>query len=761
MKDSLKNKSVIFRSISVALAVSLFSACSHKPLDPQAAGVQNLKTLPTEANSESELPIATLRDVESFRLSDPEGPKVLAEEFEQIPTEINPLVEKWIAYFQGRGRGHMERYLSRSTRYMKIMKKILRDNGLPEDLIYIALIESGFSYKATSRAAAVGYWQFIRGTGRRYGMEINAMIDERRDPILSTQAAAEYFKGLYSVFGSWYLAMASYNVGENRVKREVMKNMTRDFWVLAKKRRLPKETINYVPKFIAAKLIGNNPAKYGFVDIDYMTPLEFEHITVDRPLNLKVMAEKMNYEYDDLKQLNPKFKGEIAPLKENGKLDLRVPLGMVQQAKVAAAESAVEKVEYIADAGEIEIYKVKTGDSLKTIARKYKTTVAWLRDQNDLKKGKRLRIGQRIFVPDLASKKSTEKLVARQQLANKENTAVIAATSMTGSTSEANQQPDRNSTAPTESGSVDTANVEKASPRPEIITGKGVFYIVQAGDTLTEIADDYNSSVEELRKMNKLSKGSVLRKGMRIKVPKDDGLPTDPNGSKGEDLLVDKNLRIDDNVSDKNGEKANDRSAAQTSDKSSPDSNVEIKETLKASPDINATEASADRSEIGKDTEASQRRPQSDSGAVGGSRPSDRMASALKSSHVVQEGENLVSIAHRYGVTVNALRKANNLRKKSVLRVGAKLVIPGENRPQTINKNTMTPHQKVAVAKKVKPRVHIVKKGENLHLIAEKYKVEIAEIRNKNKSLLGSKLFVGSRLLIPSSEAKEREASLR
>src|SRR5690606_22915050 len=138
-------------------------------------------------------------------------------------------------------------------------------------------------------------------------LDINAFVDERRDPVFATQAAAEYFKGLYSVFGSWYLAMASYNVGENRVKREVMNHYTRDFWELARKKRLPAETINYVPKFIAAKMIGKDPAKYGFDDIDYLPPIEFDHITVSQPVNLRMMAEKLNLNYEDFKALNPKF----------------------------------------------------------------------------------------------------------------------------------------------------------------------------------------------------------------------------------------------------------------------------------------------------------------------------------------------------------------------------------------------------------------------------------------------------------------------
>ena len=146
------------------------------------------------------------------------APEQQVEELEIIPTELNANVEKWIAYFQGRGRPHMEKYLLRSTRYEALMKKVLRDNKLPEDLFYVALIESGFSSEAFSHASAVGFWQFVRGTGKRYKLTINKMVDSRRDPVLSTQAAAEYFKDLYKEFNSWYLSMAAYNVGEGRVQ---------------------------------------------------------------------------------------------------------------------------------------------------------------------------------------------------------------------------------------------------------------------------------------------------------------------------------------------------------------------------------------------------------------------------------------------------------------------------------------------------------------------------------------------------------------
>jgi len=417
------------------LLLALLAGCAHRQTDSRNQG-----TVTADGQ---------LKDVESFRLTDPEPPQIVDQELESIPSEMNERVQQWVSYFQGRGRPHMERYLARSSRYMTLMKRILRQNGVPEDLIYIALIESGFSSRATSRAAAVGYWQFIKGTGKRYGLEINGLVDERRDPVLATQAAAEYYKGLYSVFGSWYLAMAAYNVGENRVKREVMNHYTRDFWELARKKRFPSETINYVPKYIAAKMIGKNPEKYGFTDIEYEKAIEFDMIKVDRPVNLRAMASKMGVDYEHFKYLNPKFRGEIAPTKPNGVLELKVPVGQTQLAMSAARESFVEKVEMIADTGDTQMYRVRSGDSLYTIARKYRTTVAWLRDVNDIKAGRKLRIGMRLQVPDRSgSKQRAKPVVAKREQPVKEDQ-------------------------------------EKAASNPEIVRNGQTFYIVQPGDTVS------------------------------------------------------------------------------------------------------------------------------------------------------------------------------------------------------------------------------------------------------------------------------------
>lgn len=525
--------------ITLTLVLALVSACAHRSTTPE--------TTPTAATDSNNA--AAVKDLESFRLKDAEGPQVVDQELETIPTEVNPQVEQWINYFKGRGARHMERYLARSTRYEKLMKKVLRDNGLPEDLFYIALIESGFSSSARSHASAVGYWQFIRGTGKRYGLEINAMLDERRDPVLATQAAAEYFKGLYSVFGSWYLAMASYNVGENRVKREVMNHYTRDFWELAKKKRFPKETVNYIPKFIAAKLIAKNPEQYGFGEIDYMTPIEFDHVTLDKPVNLRVMSEKMGINYEDFKALNPKFKGEVAPLKADNKLELRIPPGMQEQANVAANESVVEKAEFVADAGETQPYRIRSGDNLYTIARKYRTTVAYLRDLNDIPKGKRLKIGMRIYVPDRTPVATKRKVVAKKKSQDR--------------------TPD---------------SVKGASGR---------FYTVQSGDTLSSIAKRYAVSITQLKRANNIRRGRMLRVGVRLQIP----------GGKGN---------------------------------------------------------------IQESTNDGARRPSTARNKV-----------ALKKKyHVVKKGDNLASIADRYKVSLSSIQNSNKLSNPSKLFVGAKIFIP-------------------------------------------------------------------------------------
>lgn len=393
----------------------------------------------------------------------------------EIPLDINSLTEQWIKYFSGRGRKYMEVYLERSSRYLPMMKNTLREYGLPEDLVYVALIESGFSPLAHSRANAVGYWQFIRGTGKRYGLMLDPFIDERRDPVLSTRAAAEYFKTLYNMFGSWHLALASYNVGENRVKRAVAKYATRDYWELLKHRRsLPKETKHYVAKFIAATLVAKNPERYGFTVINYQAPLTFETVNLANPVSMTKLAENMNVSVEELKLLNPKFRGDFVPMYRGGDTVIRVPMGKIEVAR-AAIPSSISAQPTVASS-DFYFYRVRNGDSLSTIARKHRTSIATLIRMNNLSRKSLLRIGQRLRVPDRGGSYVTYEMPTEK--------------------SSSTQQP---------------AQEEAAASNPET-------HVVRRGENLSLIAKKYGLPVGELIRLNKLTQRSVLSVGQVIKV---------------------------------------------------------------------------------------------------------------------------------------------------------------------------------------------------------------------------------------------------
>jgi hypothetical protein len=189
-----------------------------------------------------------------------------------FPIQINKQVKAYIVYFATKRRGFIKRSLVRSRRYLPMIKRVFREYGLPADLAYLAMVESGFNPKACSPAGACGMWQFIKGTGRRYGLVINRRVDERRNPEKSTRAAARYLLDLYQQFGSWYLAAASYNCGEMRVAKELRKSNYQNFWQLSANKCIPGETRNYVPQMIAATIIARNPKKFGFGGAPYHPP---------------------------------------------------------------------------------------------------------------------------------------------------------------------------------------------------------------------------------------------------------------------------------------------------------------------------------------------------------------------------------------------------------------------------------------------------------------------------------------------------------
>ncbi|MBY0412822.1 MAG: transglycosylase SLT domain-containing protein [Bdellovibrionales bacterium] len=222
-----------------------------------------------------------------------------------IPVTYNEQVKKWISYFLNRGRPFFERYTERAGRYAPILGAILEEHGLPRDLIFLAMAESGFNNVAKSWAAAVGPWQFMPYTGRMYGLEQDWYRDERRDPIKATVAAARYLTKLYDDFGQWEVAAAAYNAGEGKLGRAIKKYKSEDFWHLTKGKYLKAETKNYVPKIMALAIIGKNLKSFGFDDVEFHEPLDFDEISVPAGTDLVKLSEVMGIEFEEIQRLNP------------------------------------------------------------------------------------------------------------------------------------------------------------------------------------------------------------------------------------------------------------------------------------------------------------------------------------------------------------------------------------------------------------------------------------------------------------------------
>ena len=233
-----------------------------------------------------------------------------------FPMIRNSRVDFWLNYYsRGNGKKTMIHNLEKLGRYGAYMGRILREEGLPSELIYVAMVESGFSAHIKSSKGAVGYWQFIYQTARHYDLTINSQLDERKDFALSTKAAAAYYKDLYSQFKDWPLSMAGYNYGEPRLKKAIRKHGTRNFWTLASKKGLPRETRNFVPKIIAMAHIGQNPRSYGFKNINYQDPLQYNLTELDgrSHYHLSSISRQLDIPIKDLKALNPQYKTDYIP----------------------------------------------------------------------------------------------------------------------------------------------------------------------------------------------------------------------------------------------------------------------------------------------------------------------------------------------------------------------------------------------------------------------------------------------------------------
>ncbi|MBZ5566659.1 MAG: LysM peptidoglycan-binding domain-containing protein [Acidobacteriia bacterium] len=371
-----------------------------------------------------------------------------------LPLVINDEVARYISYFSSRGRGTLEHALTRAGRYREMILRILKQEGVPQDLIYLAQAESGFHPLALSRAGARGMWQFMAGRASGYGLQRNWWLDDRQDPEKATRAAARHLKDLYNQFGDWYLAMAAYNSGPGTVQSAVQRTGYADFWQLYRRGVLPNETRNYVPIILAVTIMAKNPAQYGLDHLTPEPPLKADRVEINYPLDLRLVAECADTSVATLQELNPSLLRMTTP--KDSSFSLALPAGSAEKFQQAIA--AIPKNMRVW----WRYHKVNRGETLTAIARQYHTTSAAIAEVNNLREGD-LEAESKLIIP----------------------------------------------VAPGRRGAGEMGGVVY-SKRPTI-------YKARKGDTVLSIADDFGVPAAKVRQWNHL-RGNQVRAGHSLRI---------------------------------------------------------------------------------------------------------------------------------------------------------------------------------------------------------------------------------------------------
>jgi membrane-bound lytic murein transglycosylase D len=547
---------------------------------------------------------------------------------DDIELQMNSDVLKWIEFFTGNGRSTFERWMQRSGRYMELFRSVLQREGLPPDLVHLVYVESGFNLQARSVAAAVGPWQFISGTSKLFGLNVNQWVDERKDPEKSTVAAARYLKHLFGIFGDWPLALAAYNAGEGRVLRAIKAQGTNNYWDL----RLPRETEQYVPKFMAALAISRDPVRYGFSEVELDDPMRFDEVAFKGAVDLRTVAKLAECSIEELRALNPAFRGTTAR-GPSGVTTLRVPVGRsevlyanVQQGSpLPAADLTVR-------------HRVQRGETLKGIAREYSVSATALARANRITKARPLKRGMLLTIP--ASMQAPTPEVLDPAVDPRASTAYV---------------PQRRIGLP--------ARVQGDS-RPLERTN----HTVRRGETLAGIAAQYGVTPTDLVAWNAL-RAERVRPGQRLRIKAVAGpqLPdsvlaamaaeggavlASPRPAPPRTHVVGRGETLT-SIAARHGVTVSE--LRQWNGIRSTRGTVQRGQKLV----VRATGAAVAHRETPADPDAPAVEP--------------RTGRAAAVTHTVRRGETLSQIARRHGVSVQALREANGLRSANDIKVGQRL----------------------------------------------------------------------------------------
>jgi membrane-bound lytic murein transglycosylase D len=446
-----------------------------------------------------------------------------------LPLMLTDPVAGYINYFSGRGRGVLERALVRSGRYRDMIQSTLQQEGVPQDLIYLAQAESGFYPQALSRAGARGLWQFMAGRARGYGLQRNYFVDERQDPQKATRAAAHHLKDLYQEFGDWYLAMAAYNSGPGTVQQAVKRTGYVDFWELYKRNVLPKETRNYVPIILAVTIMAKNPAHYGLDSLTPDKPVPYDSVKLDYAVDLRLVAQCVGATPSSLQDLNPSLLRWTTP-KDAG-FELRLPAGTKAQ-YLAAIEPIPPEMRLW-----WRYHNVAAEDTLASVARTYRTTPQAIERENNLRAGDELQAESKLIIPIAPGKhalteegsyahRATTYRVHKGDTVESvaDNFAVPSAMVRRWNHLKGNSLQGRRvlyvhlPVAPTTVGGNHLVAVKSQSPGGSHSTAKKpvVHHTVKPGETLSSIASTHHTSVAALKRDN--GGLATLRPGMVLIV---------------------------------------------------------------------------------------------------------------------------------------------------------------------------------------------------------------------------------------------------